>query len=83
MSTPRRRRVKAPIPVAITPVSPHKVIASFSITLENWPPVGELEEALHAASDAFVYVLRIALQDKLQGDIIADLDYSPPNPELN
>jgi hypothetical protein len=79
----RRRRLRLPLPVAISPEPPHKVVATFSIPEDNWPPPGELEEALHAASDAFVYVLRIALEQKLRGDVIAHLDYAPPNPNLN
>jgi hypothetical protein len=80
VNSPRRRRRPPPAP---TPEAPRKVVASFSILEDNWPPPGELEEALHAASDAFVYVLRLALEEKLRGAIIADLDYAPPHPDLN
>jgi len=80
---PPRRRLRPPIPVAISPDPPSKVVATFSIPEDNWPPQGELQEALQAASDAFVHVLRIALELKLRGTIIADLDSAPPNPERN
>jgi hypothetical protein len=80
MNIKRRHR---PMPSAIPPESSHKIVAVFSLPLDNWPPPGELQEALNAASDAFVYVLRIALEEKLRGDIIANLDYAPPHPDRN
>jgi hypothetical protein len=82
VNAPRRHRSRQ-IPAPIITPAAYKVVASFSLPLDDWPPPGELEEALKAASDAFVHVLRIALEEKLRGNIIADLDCAPPYSDLN
>ncbi len=65
------------------PLGPHKTIATFKLAEKDWPPPGELEDALREAADAFVYTLRAALDLKMKGTVIADIDYAPPHAHLN
>ncbi len=70
-------------PTRRVPLGPHKTIATFSLAEADWPPPGELEDALREAADAFVFTLRAALDHKMKGTIIADTYYAPPHAHLN